>query len=139
MKALIERLEGEGRAVLCIFLQALPTFSIPQDLLYKENFSVNNTAWLLMISSSLGEEIFHACHDDLTAGQLGYSKTIARIREMYYWPKLAITAHHYTRSCHDCEQRYDLLSDVVSLREKLLFVGSQPLAPMVACWLSTLN
>ncbi|KAM7314928.1 DDE-type integrase/transposase/recombinase [Ixodes scapularis] len=75
------------------------------SVLYKENFSDNSTAWLLVVPSSLQEEIFQACHDDPTAGHLGYSRTLARIREKYYWPKLAKTVHHYTRSCHECQRR----------------------------------
>ncbi|KAM7293326.1 DDE-type integrase/transposase/recombinase [Ixodes scapularis] len=70
-----------------------------------ENFSDNSTAWLLVVPSSLQEELFQACHDDPTAGHLGYSRTLARIREKYYWPKLAKTVHHYTRSCHECQRR----------------------------------
>ncbi|KAM7303262.1 DDE-type integrase/transposase/recombinase [Ixodes scapularis] len=74
-------------------------------VLYKENFSDNSKAWLLVVPSSLQGEIFQACHDDPTAGHLGYSRTLARIREKYYWPKLAKTVHHYTRSCHECQRR----------------------------------
>ncbi|KAM7290480.1 DDE-type integrase/transposase/recombinase [Ixodes scapularis] len=105
LRALIEHLEGQGSAVPRGFVRTLPTFSIRQGVLYKENFSDNNTAWLLVIPSSLREEIFQACHDDPTAGHLGYSRTLARIREKYYWPKLAKTVPHYTRSCHECQRR----------------------------------
>ncbi|KAM7294021.1 uncharacterized protein ISCGN_023568 [Ixodes scapularis] len=105
LRALIEHLEGQGSAVPRGFVRTLPTFSIRQGVLYKENFSDNSTAWLLVVPSSLQEEIFQACHDDPTAGHLGYSRTLARIREKYYWPKLAKTVHHYTRSCHECQRR----------------------------------
>ncbi|KAM7282037.1 DDE-type integrase/transposase/recombinase [Ixodes scapularis] len=71
----------------------------------QEELRNEQPAWLLVIPASLREEIFQACHDDPTAGHLGYSRTLARIREKYYWPKLAKTVHHYTRSCHECQRR----------------------------------
>ncbi|KAM7289119.1 DDE-type integrase/transposase/recombinase [Ixodes scapularis] len=74
-------------------------------VLYKENFGDNNSPWLLVIPTDLREEIFQACHDDPTSGHLGYSRTLARIREKYYWPKLPKTVHLYTRSCHECQRR----------------------------------
>ncbi|KAM7297212.1 DDE-type integrase/transposase/recombinase, partial [Ixodes scapularis] len=36
---------------------------------------------------------------------LGYSRTLARIREKYYWPMLPKTVHLYTRSCYECQRR----------------------------------
>ncbi|KAM7303021.1 DDE-type integrase/transposase/recombinase [Ixodes scapularis] len=78
--------------------------AIADSVLYKENFGNNNTPWLLVIPSDL-REIFQACHDDPTSGHLGYSRTLARIREKYYWPKLPKTVHLYTRSCHECQRR----------------------------------
>ncbi|KAM7306618.1 uncharacterized protein ISCGN_010321 [Ixodes scapularis] len=105
VRALIEHVKGQGSTVPRAFVRTLPTFSIRQGMLYKENFSDNNTAWLLVILSSLREEIFQACHDDPTAGLFGYCRTLARKREKYYWPKLAKTVHHYARSCHEHQQR----------------------------------
>ncbi|KAM7313608.1 Transposon Ty3-I Gag-Pol polyprotein [Ixodes scapularis] len=105
LRALIEHLEGRGSAIPRVFSRALPTFAIRQGVLYKENFGNNNSTWLLVIPTDLREEIFQACHDDPTSGHLGYSRTLARIREKYYWPKLPKTVHLYTRSCHECQRR----------------------------------
>ncbi|KAM7313233.1 DDE-type integrase/transposase/recombinase [Ixodes scapularis] len=78
---------------------------LQEGVLYKENFGDNSTPWLLVISTDLRAEIFQACHDDPTSRQLGYSRTLARIREKYYWPELPETVHFYTRSCHECQRR----------------------------------
>ena len=96
LRALIEHLEGRGGTVPRVFSRALPTFVLRQGVLYKENFGGNNTPWLLVIPTDLREEIFQACHDDPTSGHLGYSRTLARIREKYYWPKLPKDVHLYT-------------------------------------------
>ncbi|KAM7298120.1 DDE-type integrase/transposase/recombinase [Ixodes scapularis] len=97
--------EGRGGTVPRVFSRALPIFVLRQGVLYKENFGDNSTPWLLVIPTDLRAEIFQACHDDPTSGHLGYSRTLARIREKYYWPKLPKTVHFYTRSCHECQRR----------------------------------
>ncbi|KAM7284469.1 DDE-type integrase/transposase/recombinase [Ixodes scapularis] len=79
LRALIEHLEGRGDTVPRVFSRALPTFAIRQGVLYKENF---------------GTTTRHGC-----------CRTLARIREKYYWPKLPKTVHLYTRSCHECQRR----------------------------------
>ncbi|KAM7282076.1 DDE-type integrase/transposase/recombinase [Ixodes scapularis] len=76
-----------------------------QGVLYSENFGDNSSPWLLVIPADLREEIFRACHDDPTAWHLGYSRTLTKIREKYYWPRLPKTVHLYTRSCHECRRR----------------------------------
>ncbi|KAM7313144.1 DDE-type integrase/transposase/recombinase [Ixodes scapularis] len=73
-------------------------------VLNKENFGDNSTPWLLVIPIDLREEIFQACHDDPTSGHLGYSRTLARIREKYYWPKLPKVVHLYTPLFHECQR-----------------------------------
>ncbi|KAM7290794.1 DDE-type integrase/transposase/recombinase [Ixodes scapularis] len=105
LRALIEHLEGRGATVPRVFSRAPPTFVLRQGVLYKENFGDNSTPWLLVIPTDLRAEIFQACHDDPTSGHLGYSRTLARIRERFYWPKLPKTVHFYTRSCHECQRR----------------------------------
>ncbi|KAM7298103.1 Transposon Ty3-I Gag-Pol polyprotein [Ixodes scapularis] len=106
LRALIEHLEGQASSVSRAFLRILHTFSMRQGVLYKDNFvNNNNTAWVLVFPASLRDEIFQGCHDDPTAGHLGYSRTLARIREKYYWPRLPKTVHLYIRSCHECQRR----------------------------------
>ncbi|KAM7309909.1 DDE-type integrase/transposase/recombinase [Ixodes scapularis] len=111
LRVLIKHLEGQTSAVPRAFLRILPTFFIRQGVLYKENFVNSHTAWLLVIPSSLREEIFQGCHDDPSAGHLGYIRTLARIREKYYWPRLPKTVHLYTRSCHECQRREKPLTE----------------------------
>lgn len=55
LRGLIEHLKGQESALPRVFIRTLPTFSIRQGALYKENFNDNNTAWLLVIHSSLRE------------------------------------------------------------------------------------
>lgn len=44
--ALIEHMDGRHTTVPRFSLRALPSFVVRRDVLYKENFGDNNTAWL---------------------------------------------------------------------------------------------
>ncbi|KAM7306521.1 Transposon Tf2-6 polyprotein [Ixodes scapularis] len=105
LRAVIDHLEGQGSSVPRVLARDLPSFVLRQGVLFKKNFGTSNPPWLLVVPASLREEIFQACHDDPTAGHLGYSRTLARIRDKYYWPRFPKTVHLYTRSCHECQRR----------------------------------
>ncbi len=58
-----------------------------------------------MIPSSLRHTILVACHDDVTAGHLGVSKTYEKIRARYYWHGMYKDIEHWCRSCVDCAMK----------------------------------
>lgn len=62
----------------------------------------------LVVPSGLREEIFQACHKYPTTKRLGYTQTLARILEKYYWTKLLKAVHIYTPSCQECQRRKKL-------------------------------
>lgn len=84
LRAVIEYLEGQESAVPRVFSQDLSSFAIRQGVLFKNIFGTKNPGWLLTIPTSLRAEIFQDCHDDPTAVNLGYSRTLGRIREKCY-------------------------------------------------------
>lgn len=51
------------------------------------------------------DDILLACHDEPTSGHLGSSRTLARVRQAYYWPKLSTSVKRYVKSCHECQRR----------------------------------
>ncbi|KAM7305530.1 DDE-type integrase/transposase/recombinase [Ixodes scapularis] len=105
LRAVIDYHEGEGSSVPRALARDLPSFVLWRGVLFKKNFGTSHPAWLVVVLASLREEIFQACHDDPTAEHLGYTRTVARIRDKYYWPRLPKTVHLYTRSCHECQRR----------------------------------
>lgn len=42
-------------------------------------------------------------HDHPTAGHLGFSKTLARLRLRFFWPKMAADVKRYVMSCSVCQ------------------------------------
>lgn len=105
LRKLFARLEGQDAALPHFLTRHLSTFCVRNDVLYKKNFKANSRSYLLVVPDNLRDEIMQACHDDPTAGHLGYSRTLARIREKYYWPHLPKTVHHYTKTCRECQRR----------------------------------
>lgn len=44
-------------------------------------------------------------HDDIMAGHLGVTKTIAKIIPRFYWPGMRTYIYHYVRACPGCQAR----------------------------------
>lgn len=136
LRPLIDFLEGQTSSVPKAFTRGLSSFSLRNNVLFKRNFTPNGNAHLLVVPATLRNEILQACHDEPTAGHLGFTRTLARIQEKYYWPRLSLTVKHYVRTCRDCQRRKPPpgrpagLLQPVQIPEKLFEqVGTGLLAP----------
>lgn len=49
--------------------------------------------------------ILRYCHDERTSGHLGVHKTLARVRQRYYWPGLQQDVRQYVTGCDTCTKR----------------------------------
>ena len=49
--------------------------------------------------------VLQYCHDERTAGHLGLKKTLEKIRQKYYWPKLQNDVRQYVLGCEFCTKR----------------------------------
>lgn len=102
---LIDFLQGNASRPPKSFIRGLPTFCLRSGVLYKRNFAPNGRRHLLVVPSPLRNDILQACHDEPSAGHLGYARTLARIKKVYYWPQLSANLRQYVRNCHDCQRR----------------------------------
>lgn len=98
-------LEGRSTRKPKLFARGLKFFCLRNNILYKRNFGPNGRAYLLVVPACLRRDILQACHDEPTAGHLGYARTTSRIKQNYYWPKLSATVKHYIRTCRECQRR----------------------------------
>lgn len=105
LRLLIDYLEGHTSVVPKDFARSLPSFSLRSSVLYKRNFASSGKEYLLVMPTSLRDEVLLACHDEPTAGHLGYARTLARVKQKYYWPKLSAAVKQYVRTCRDCQRR----------------------------------
>jgi hypothetical protein len=55
-------------------------------------------------NEQLRRDLLHESHDTPTSGHLGSDKTLARIREVYYWPGLSRDVSGYVARCGACQR-----------------------------------
>ncbi len=80
-------------------------FVLKKDLLYHRIIR-NGRAYLrLCLPPTLQKQVLLACHDDVTAGHLGVTRTQAKINQRFYWPKMIQSVSQYVRSCEDCQTK----------------------------------
>ncbi|XP_072385439.1 uncharacterized protein [Diabrotica undecimpunctata] len=84
-----------------------PAFKVQDDVLYKyvfssSKFSDSSREWKIFVPSPHRKEILQIYHDDPTAAHLGVFKTLSRISELYYWPKMRSFVANYVHKCKVC-------------------------------------
>ena len=85
-----------------------PDYRITDNQLYRHIYDPTvytedpNMAWKLCVPKDSRDQILRKNHDDVTAGHLGVTKTIARISKHYYWPGMFRDIAKYVRSCQSC-------------------------------------
>lgn len=66
-----------------------------KDILFQRIIIDGRAFYRLCLTPSLVEQVLLACHDDVTAGQLGVTRTIDKIRKRYFWPRMNGQVVHY--------------------------------------------
>lgn len=80
-----------------------PNFVVKKGVVYKKNDSKLGRKLLLLVPSVMRRDLIKNFHDESRAGHLGVEKTLARIRENYYWPRLEKSVRVYVSSCVHCQ------------------------------------
>jgi len=60
---------------------------------------------LLVIPQKLVGEILYFHHSEMLSGHFGLAKTLAKIKERYYWQGLQKDVERFVRGCPDCQAR----------------------------------
>lgn len=84
-----------------------PNFIIRDGFLYKQvassvPISSNISKWKLLIPVQNQAEVLQECHDHPTSGHFGVSKTLAKVKMFYYWPKMRRSVAQYVKNCKIC-------------------------------------
>lgn len=80
-------------------------FHCKDGVLYRRFIDRGQAFDRLCLPPSFIESILLSCHDDITAGHLGITRTIDKIRKRFFWPKMIPQIIHYIRSCLDCQSK----------------------------------
>lgn len=84
-----------------------PQWKLESEMLYKFvpcylPVKTNILEWKILVPKPQTYDIIRSCHDPSTSAHLGFYKTLSRIRELYYWPKMRHQVLRYVRSCKVC-------------------------------------
>ena len=59
--------------------------------------------WQLVVPQSLQREVFEQVHGSPTCGHFGVKRTLARIRERFFWPSCRQSVEGWCRNCEQCQ------------------------------------
>jgi len=59
----------------------------------------------LVVPQSMQEDVMRVAHESLVGGHMGLEKTVDKIRNEFYWPRMYSDVSHWVESCTVCQQR----------------------------------
>ena len=77
---------------------------LKSGVLYKlwEDEKPGRGVWQLVLPKSLRKEILIHLHDHITAGHLGQHRTLAKVRQRFYWHGLKEDVQNWCNQCDSC-------------------------------------
>lgn len=80
-------------------------FEIRNAKLFRRNIRNGLVYFQLCVPPSLTNQVLLACHDDKSAGHLGVSRTLDKIKKRYFWFGMRRDITQYVKSCADCQTK----------------------------------
>lgn len=62
----------------------------------------NTSDWKIVVKKQDRHNVLKTAHDEPTAAHLGAYKTLRRLRELYYWPRMLHSVKQYISGCEVC-------------------------------------
>jgi hypothetical protein len=97
-------------------------FVLHQGLLYL--VPVHGAQPLLYVPEGARQRVLELAHDK--SGHLGRDKTLAELRQHFFWPSMADTVAHYIRTCPSCQLN--------KARNQAQYGDMKPLGIPDRCW-----
>lgn len=64
----------------------------------------NKEVEIVIVPKVKRKEILELAHDHRLSGHMGISKTVKKLKERFYWPKLSRDVIEYIKTCQNCQQ-----------------------------------
>ena len=81
-------------------------YVLENDILYRNIYDTNGIKRkLLCLPNSLRRDVLTSLHASPISGHVGYVKTVYKVREKVYFPRLEAIVRRFVRSCQDCQSR----------------------------------
>lgn len=78
-------------------------FVLFKGVLFKRNSIDRGRKFLLVVPSTMRREILSRNHDDPTSGHFGIEKTLSRLSDRFWWPRMAKHVRNFVLSCVHCQ------------------------------------
>ena len=92
---------------LCQLSSQWDQLTVLNGVLYHthESNDGKSTHLQLIVPASLQTQILQEVHGGKSSGHLGEEKTLAKLRERFYWPGMTTSVHEWCQTCHSCMSR----------------------------------
>ena len=82
-----------------------PNLVIEQGILHRKwSRSEQGDMLQVVVPEALRDAIFHQIHASRTGGHLGVKKSVAKVRDRFFWPRAKSDIERWCRECNDCAQ-----------------------------------
>lgn len=88
-----------------------PNWRIEQDVLYKfvklahPQLATPSDHWKIVVPKPDRKDVIVRCHDEPTSGHTGVYKTVWKVAQRYYWPKMRADVIKYIQHCRTCAEQ----------------------------------
>ena len=83
-------------------------YAIHKGVLYKKKRDRFGLKYLVCIPRRIVKDLIYWCHDVKEAGHMGRDRTIAKIKERFFWPTVYRDVSNYISTCHVCQLNKDI-------------------------------
>lgn len=86
----------------------LPDLKVEDGFVFKKTLSKHvefeESEWKLWVPAALTSTLIENAHCAETAAHGGMTKTLDRLRRMYYWPNMVLQVRNFVRDCQVCKE-----------------------------------
>lgn len=88
--------------------ESYPQWKVEQNVIYKYipnnlPLSSNLIDWKTVVPKNCRLQVMKGCHDPPSCSHFGIFKTLSRVQDSYYWPKMRVDIRRYCRACKVCQ------------------------------------
>ncbi|KAL4154128.1 hypothetical protein QTP88_001961 [Uroleucon formosanum] len=99
-KGIISAINGNNNSK---FKRKSRQFLIKDDILFFKNWSPNGIKNLIVVPKTLINVILKSYHESVLSAHFGIIKTLAKLKQKYYWPTIIRDTTNFIKTCISCQ------------------------------------
>lgn len=113
-------------------------YCIKDNTLYFKNWSPSGTNNLLVIPKNLINLVLKSYHESALSGHFGITKTLAKLKQKYYWPTIIQDTTHFIKTCISCQMIKKTTGKSYGLLQPIPLLTGKPLQRLTFDYLGPL-